>query len=208
MDQPLIPVELYNPALLLADPRSRPPHPLLHRARRAVRLADRGCYRGLGAGPAPGSWPSPALASAPAVLWLGGRGQRGRAVLGACRLIGLPLFSRPLWLWFTLIALGVVVGYFLYYWRKRYPREYSVYEEAARRAPLDAHATQARRGAPPAGPGTDARHRTSPRRIPAGVFLLAARREASTGRRFRSRGGGGSRSRDPPTSSTARHEQA
>jgi hypothetical protein len=51
----------------------------------------------------------------------------------ACRLIGLPLFARPLWLWFTLIALGIVVGYFLYYWRKRYPRENSVYEEAARR---------------------------------------------------------------------------
>lgn len=51
----------------------------------------------------------------------------------ACRAAGLPLFARPMWLWFTLIALVVVIAYGVYYWRTRYPKEYSAYEEAARR---------------------------------------------------------------------------
>ena len=51
----------------------------------------------------------------------------------ACRLVGLPLFARPLWLWFTLLALVAGMGYALYYWRTRYPRDLSAYEEMARR---------------------------------------------------------------------------
>ncbi len=50
-----------------------------------------------------------------------------------CRAAGLPLFARPLWLWFTLIALVAVIAYAVHYWLNRYPREYSAYEEAARR---------------------------------------------------------------------------
>jgi hypothetical protein len=62
------------------------------------------------------------------------------AIVGACgvfwvlaRVIGLPLFAKPLWLWFTLIALVAVVGYAVYYWRRRYPAELGTWEERERR---------------------------------------------------------------------------
>jgi len=133
MDQPLIPVELYYPALLLNDPRQGYTHPLyvalgvlfgllivgsivasamgprlVRRHRLRLRLLRQFC-----------GWVG--AISAAGLFWV------------ICRVLGLPLFARPLWLWFTLIALVIVVGYFLYYWRKRYPRENSAYEEAARR---------------------------------------------------------------------------
>ena len=37
------------------------------------------------------------------------------------RIVGMPLFSRPLWLWFTLLALVATLAYAAYYWVKRYP---------------------------------------------------------------------------------------
>ncbi len=43
------------------------------------------------------------------------------------------MFARPLWLYFTFAALGAVIGYYAYYWRRRYPSEVSAYEEQARR---------------------------------------------------------------------------
>jgi len=51
----------------------------------------------------------------------------------ACRAFALPLFSRPLWLWFTVIALVGVLVYALYYWRRRYPHEARAYEDVVRR---------------------------------------------------------------------------
>jgi amino acid transporter len=133
MDQPLIPAELYNPALLLADPRQGYAPPLyvvlgvlfgllivgsivaavlgprlVRRHRLRLRLLRQLC-----------GWVG--AISAAGLFWV------------VCRAIGMPLFARPLWLWFTLIALGIVAGYAVYYWRKRYPRENSAYEEAVRR---------------------------------------------------------------------------
>ena len=51
----------------------------------------------------------------------------------AARGLGAPLFARPLWLWFTIIAFFVVVGYAVYYWRQRYPVEMRAWEERERR---------------------------------------------------------------------------
>jgi hypothetical protein len=49
------------------------------------------------------------------------------------RLVGAPLFARPLWLWLTLIGLIAVLAYHAYYWRRRYPAEVNAYEEQLRR---------------------------------------------------------------------------
>jgi hypothetical protein len=64
--------------------------------------------------------------------WLAAVGALGLFWVVA-RLLGAPLFARPLWLYFTFIALLVVLGYHAYYWRRRYPVEISAYEEQARR---------------------------------------------------------------------------
>src|SRR5581483_2563146 len=64
--------------------------------------------------------------------WLAAVGALGLFWIVA-RMLGAPLFARPLWLWFTLIALLAVIGYHTYYWRRRYPGEMSAYEEQARR---------------------------------------------------------------------------
>ena len=66
------------------------------------------------------------------VAWLGGVSALG-VFWVVCRSVGLPLFARPLWLWFTLIALGAVIGYYAYFFRKTYPRQISAYEEEQRR---------------------------------------------------------------------------
>ncbi|HLH25060.1 MAG TPA: hypothetical protein VK066_21260 [Chloroflexota bacterium] len=62
------------------------------------------------------------------------------AVVGAlgvfwvlARALGAPLFARPLWLWFTFVALIAVLAYHAYYWRRRYPLEMSAYAEQLRR---------------------------------------------------------------------------
>ena len=133
MSDPLIPPELLNPALWLSDPRQGSAHPLyvalailfallivgsvvlyvlaprlLRRHRLRIRLARRLM-----------GWV--ASVAALGLFWT------------VCRFLGAPLFARPLWLWFTLIALAVVVGYAIYYWRRRYRREISAYEEMVRR---------------------------------------------------------------------------
>ena len=133
MDQPIVPPELYTLTLMLADPRQGLTHPLYialgvlfglllvgsvaayafaPRLVRRHRLRTR-LLRRLAA--ATGS------VSALGVFWV------------VARLAGLPLFARPLWLWFTLIALVAVIGYAVYYWRRRYPGEFSAYEEMVRR---------------------------------------------------------------------------
>ena len=50
-----------------------------------------------------------------------------------CRMVGAPLFAYPLWLWVTLLSLVGVLGYALYYWRRRYPAKLSADEETMRR---------------------------------------------------------------------------
>ena len=49
------------------------------------------------------------------------------------RMLGAPLFARPLWLYFTFIALFAVLAYHAYYWRRRYPVEINAYEQQIRR---------------------------------------------------------------------------
>jgi hypothetical protein len=62
------------------------------------------------------------------------------AIVGACglfwvgaRALALPLFAKPLLLWFTLVGLFCVLGYAAYYWRRRYPAELTAWDERARR---------------------------------------------------------------------------
>ncbi|HZR98599.1 MAG TPA: hypothetical protein VFE37_07835 [Chloroflexota bacterium] len=64
--------------------------------------------------------------------WLAAIGALG-AFWTLARMLGAPLFARPLWLYVTFIALLVVLGYHAYYWRRRYPAEISAYEEQVRR---------------------------------------------------------------------------
>jgi len=133
MDQPLIPVELYNPALLLADPRSGYAHPLYVALGVLFALLIVGSIVAAAMGPRLVRGHRLRLRLLRQLSgWVGGISAAGLFWV-VCRVVGVPLFARPLWLWFTLIALGAVVGYALYYWRKRYPRESSAYEEAARR---------------------------------------------------------------------------
>ena len=133
MDQPVVPPELYSLTLMLADPRQGSTHPLyialgvlfgvllvasiaaytfaprlVHRHRLRTRLLRR-LAAAIG------------TVSALGVFWV------------VARLVGLPLFARPIWLWFTFIALVAVIGYAVYYWRHRYPGEFSAYEETLRR---------------------------------------------------------------------------
>ena len=67
-------------------------------------------------------------------------GLRATMLIGAlglfwvlARALGAPLFARPLWLYFTFIALIAVLAYHAYYWRRRYPVEISAYEQQIRR---------------------------------------------------------------------------
>ena len=134
MDQPIIPPELYLPRLLFSDPLRGGPFPPLYvavgvlfglllvggllvyifapRLVRGHRLRAR-LLRQLSG-------------------WLAAIGGLG-VFWVLCRAAELPLFARPLWLWFTFIALGAVIGYAVHYWRNRYPREFSAYEEHVRR---------------------------------------------------------------------------
>ena len=49
------------------------------------------------------------------------------------RMVGSPLFARPLWLWFTLIAFVALGVYYGTYWRRRYPVAAQAYADAERR---------------------------------------------------------------------------
>jgi hypothetical protein len=64
--------------------------------------------------------------------WLAGIGALGLFWVLA-RALGAPLFARPLWLYFTFLALIAVLAYHAYYWRRRYPIEISAYEQQIRR---------------------------------------------------------------------------
>lgn len=64
--------------------------------------------------------------------WLAGIGALGLFWVLA-RALGAPLFARPLWLYFTFLALIVVLAYHAHYWRRRYPVEISAYEQQIRR---------------------------------------------------------------------------
>jgi hypothetical protein len=64
--------------------------------------------------------------------WLVGIGALGLFWVLA-RALGAPLFARPLWLYFTFLALIGVLAYHAYYWRRRYPIELSAYEQQIRR---------------------------------------------------------------------------
>jgi hypothetical protein len=131
--EPIIPPELIIPGLLLADPRQGYAHPLyvalgvlfaviligsllayllaprlLHRHRLHTELLRRltGAL---------------ALVSGLGLFWI------------LARVVGMPLFARPLWLWFTLLALVATIVYAGYYWIKRYPDRRRAYEEAERK---------------------------------------------------------------------------
>ena len=133
MNEPLIPPELLNPGLLLADPRQGYAHPLylalgilfgllLVGGLVAHLLAPRLLRRhGLRVRLFRRLVTALAMVSALGLFWI------------LSRLVGLPLFARPLWLWFTLLGFAAVIGYAVYYWRRRYPREFKAYEDVARR---------------------------------------------------------------------------
>jgi hypothetical protein len=141
-------VELFNPAYWLRDPFEGTLHPIylaigvvfvlivaasIFVAVMAPRLARRHrvkikLYREMAA-------------------WFGGVGALGLFWVLA-RLIGSPLFARPLWLWLTVIALAVVAAYYILYWRRRYPSMAQAYAEAERRrrwAPVPKRRATARR---------------------------------------------------------------
>ncbi|HZU07859.1 MAG TPA: hypothetical protein VFB73_17990 [Chloroflexota bacterium] len=130
---PPIPPELVRPALWLADPWEGSTHPFYLALGGAFALLLLG---GLGA-----YLLAPRLLHGHRVrvrLWR--RGATGCALVGglglfwtAARLAGLPLFARPLWLWFTLLLFLALVGYTLFYYWRRYPAELSAYEALQRR---------------------------------------------------------------------------
>ena len=64
--------------------------------------------------------------------WVGGVSGAGLFWV-LCRLIGSPLFARPLWFWLTVIALIAVAVYYTLYWRRRLPSMAQAYADQERR---------------------------------------------------------------------------
>lgn len=64
--------------------------------------------------------------------WYGALGALGLFWV-LCRLIGSPLFARPLWFWLTILVLVAVTVYYVRFWRVRYPPLAQAYAEAERR---------------------------------------------------------------------------
>jgi hypothetical protein len=131
--EPIVPPELLSPGLLLADPRIGWAHPLYVALGVLFGLLLVGSV--LAAVLAPRLLKGHKLRVRLLRRLAGALGTVAGLGLFWCiaRVVGMPLFARPLWLWFTLIALVAVVGYAVYYWRREYPRALRAYDEVVRR---------------------------------------------------------------------------